>query len=35
LVNADNVFRVTPSAQVPLETLRKVMTDAVERQRVG
>ncbi len=27
------VLRFSPSAEVPLETLRKVMTDAVERKR--
>ena len=29
------VLRFSPSAEVPLETLRKVMTDAVERKRAG
>ena len=29
------VLRFGPSAEVPLETLRKVMTDAVERKRAG
>ena len=29
------VLRFTPSAEVPLETLRKVMTDAIERKRAG
>jgi uncharacterized protein YdhG (YjbR/CyaY superfamily) len=29
------VLRFTPSAEVPLETLRKVMTEAVERKRAG
>ena len=29
------VLRFSPSAEVPVETLRKVMTDAVERKRAG
>jgi uncharacterized protein YdhG (YjbR/CyaY superfamily) len=29
------VLRFSPGAEVPLETLRKVMTDAVERKRAG
>ena len=29
------VLRFSPSAEVPLETLRKVMADAVERKRAG
>ena len=29
------VLRFSPSAEVPLETLRKVMTDAAERKRAG
>ena len=29
------VLRFSPSAEVPLETLRKVMTEAVERKRAG
>jgi uncharacterized protein YdhG (YjbR/CyaY superfamily) len=29
------VLRFSPSAEVPLETLRKVMTDAVECKRAG
>ncbi len=29
------VLRFNPGAEVPLETLRKVMTDAVERKRAG
>ena len=29
------VLRFSPSAEVPIETLRKVMADAVERKRSG
>jgi hypothetical protein len=29
------VLRFGPGESVPLETLRKVMTDAVERKRAG
>ncbi len=29
------VLRFSPSADVPIETLRKVMSDAVERKRAG
>ncbi len=29
------VLRFGPKAEVPFETLRKVMTDAVERKRAG
>lgn len=29
------VLRFSPGAEVPVETLRKVMTDAVERKRAG
>lgn len=29
------MLRFSPSAKVPLETLRKVMTDAIERKRAG